>query len=465
MKGTTIMFKELPSNLNAEKSILGALLTDCNHDMSRQAMDMMEPTAFFLQSNRVIFEAIKNMAENKMTVDPITVTEKLKTDGNESIAGGYFYISELPRSVTSLSLTLVHVNLVNKTATTREVINTAQQAIEHSETLEPSELIEMIENKLKLITAKDTGKEMSHISDFGDGWTDDLDAKTKSESAISGLETGIVELDERLSGFDLEGLIVLAGRPSMGKTLFAQTILDNVGGLAQKNCMFFSMEMSEKQVYERFVSKASGVCPKKIRSGKGLNNEDWGRLTNGVANVNSSKIYVDTDARLSVAQIRARVRRQVSKRGYQSLIVIDYLGLMAKPKADRNDIAIGEITSALKSLSKEIRAPILLLVQGSRSMDKGGRPVMSDLKDSSSIEADADVVLFVHRQEVLDPDTELKGVTELIIAKDRHNDGNGTIYLAKKSGGFGELSVQEVAEMTQREEAKNQPAQRGYTRR
>jgi len=459
------MLKELPSNLNAEKAILGALLTDCNNDMCRQALDMMDSSAFFLQSNRVIFDTIKNMAENKLTVDPITVTEKLKTDGNESISGGYFYISELPRSVTSLALTLVHVNLVNKTATTREIIATAQKAIEHSENLEPSELIEMIESHLKTITSKDTGKEASHISDFGDGWADDLDEKTRRESSISGLETGIAELDERLSGFDLEGLIVLAGRPSMGKTLFAQTILDNVGGLAQKDCMFFSMEMSEKQVYERFVSKASGVCPKKIRSGKGLNNEDWGRLTTGVSAVNNSKIYVDTDARLSVGQIRARVRRQVSKKGYLSLIVIDYLGLMSKPKADRNDIAIGEITSSLKSLAKEIKTPILLLVQGSRSMDKGGRPVMSDLKDSSSIEADADVVLFVHRQEVLDPDTELKGVTELIIAKDRHNDGNGTIYLSKMNGGFGELSIQEVAEMTQREEAKKMPQQRGYARK
>ena len=459
------MLRELPNNINAEKSILGALLTDCNNNICRQAMDMMDSSAFFLQSNRVIFDTIKFMAENKMTVDPITVTEKLKTDGNENISGGYFYIAELPRSVTSIALTIVHVNLVNKTATTREIINTAQQAIEHSENLEPSELIEMIESSLKSITAKDTGKEIAHISDFGENWMNDLEAKTKREGSISGLETGIPELDERLSGFDLEGLIVLAGRPSMGKTLLAQTILDNVGGLANKNCMFFSMEMSDKQVYERFISKSSGVCPKKIRSGKGLNNEDWGRLTTGMGAVNNSKIYVDTDAKLSVGQIRARVRRHVSKKGYVSLIVVDYLGLMAKPKSDRNDIAIGEITSSLKSLAKEMGTPILLLVQGSRAIDKGGRPVMSDLKDSSSIEADADVVLFVHRQEVLDPDTELKGVTELIIAKDRHNDGNGTIYLSKGNGGFTELSVQTVAEMTQREESKNQPAQRGYARK
>ena len=459
------MVKELPNNLNAEKSILGALLTDCNHTVCRQALDMMDPSAFYLQSNRVIFTTIKAMAENKLTVDSISVTEKIKADGNEGISGGYFYISELPRAVTSIALTLVHVALVNKIATTRDIINTAQQAIEHSENLEPAELIEMIESRLKSITSKDTGKEINHISDFGENWLNKLDERVQSGGVISGLETGISELDERLSGFDLEGLIVLAGRPSMGKTLLAQTIMDYVGGQAQKNCMFFSMEMSDKQVYERFISKASGVCPKKIRSGKGLNNEDWGRLTQGMGSVNSSKIFVDTDAKLSVGQIRARVRRHAAKNGYIGLIVVDYLGLMAMPKAASLTISIGEVTSALKSLAKEMGTPILLLVQGSRTMDKGGRPVMSDLKDSSSIEADADVVLFVHRQEVLDPDTELKGVTELIIAKDRHNDGNGTIYLSKVSGGFGELSIQEVAEMTQREESKNQPVQRGYARK
>lgn len=456
------ILRELPNNLNAEKSILGALLTDCNNDTCRQALDMMDSSAFFLQSNRVIFDTIKSMAENKDVVDTISVTEKLKSEGHEAISGGYFYISELPRAVTSLALTLVHVDIVNKIAIKREIIRTAQQAIEHSENLEPNELIEMIESNLKSITSKDTGKEASHISDFGESWLTKLDERVQSGGAISGLETGIAELDERLSGFDLEGLIVLAGRPSMGKTLLAQTIMDHVGGAAQKNCIFFSMEMSDKQVYERFISKASGVCPKKIRSGKGLNDEDWGRLTTGMSAVNDSKIYVDTDAKLSVSQIRARVRRHKAKNGYISLIVIDYLGLMAMPKAASLTISIGEVTSALKSLAKEMGTPILLLVQGSRAMDKGGRPVMSDLKDSSSIEADADVVLFVHRQEVLDPDTELKGVTELIISKDRHNDGNGTIYLSKCSGGFYALSVQEVAEMTQREEAKNQPAQRGY---
>ena len=458
------MLKEPLNNLNAEKSILGALLTDCNHSTSKQALDMMDSSALYLQSHRVIFDAIKTMAESKEVVDTISVTERLKASGTEAMSGGYYYISELPRSVTSLALTLVHVDIVNKIAIKRDIIRTAQQAIEHSENLEPSELIEMIENNLKSITSKDTGKEASHISDFGNDWLNKLDERVQSGGAISGLETGIAELDERLSGFDLEGLIVLAGRPSMGKTLLAQTIMDYVGGHAQKNCMFFSMEMSDKQVYERFISKASGVCPKKIRSGKGLNNEDWGRLTSGMGAVNASNIYVETDAKLSVGQIRARVRRHVAKKGYIGLIVVDYLGLMAMPKAASLTISIGEITSSLKSLAKEMGTPILLLVQGSRAMDKGGRPVMSDLKDSSSIEADADVVLFVHRQEVLDPDTELKGVTELIIAKDRHNDGNGTIYLSKMSGGFGALSVQEVAEMTQREEAKNMPAQRGYQR-
>ncbi len=180
--------------------------------------------------------------------------------------------------------------------------------------------------------------------------------------------------------------------------------------------------------------------------------------------LNDSNIYVDSDPRLSVAQIRARVRRQIAKKGQQALIVIDYLGLMQLPKADRHDLAIADTTSSLKNLAKEIQTPILLLVQANRAADHAERPSMSNIKDSSAIEADADVVLFVHREEVANPDTELKGVTELIIAKDRHNDGNGTVYLCKHNGGFKPMCQQSVAEAFHAEEQRKQPQkkQRGY---
>jgi replicative DNA helicase len=334
--------------------------------------------------------------------------------------------------------------------------------IEQANNSTPNDLIELIENNLKQFNEKQTGKSAHHISEFGENWLNEFEKRGERGGSVSGLETGITDLDDRLCGFDKESLIVLAGRPSMGKTLLAQTILDNVGGVQQKNCLFFSMEMSDKQVYERFISKASNVCAKSIRSAKGFSNEDWGRLNSGIQFINKSKIYVDVDPRLSVSQIRARVRRQISKHGELGLVVIDYLGLMKLPNASRHDIAIGEVTSSLKNLAKEVQTPILLLVQANRDLDKVKRPTMSNLKDSSSIEADADVVMFVHREEVNDPDTELKGVTELIIAKDRHNDGNGTVYLVKTNGGFNSMDINEIADLKHREEVKNKPRKKGF---
>lgn len=458
------MHNEPPHNFEAEQSVLGALLSDVNYDHCRNALDLISSDVFYSMSHRLIFDTIKTKAEAKEKVDLLTITEHLEKSGKLDQCGGFVYIAELIRNVISKANIMSHVEIIKTSSVMRNVLEMAQNVINQHQTSTPSDLIEFMENRIKDIGFMDTGKSAMHISEVGAQWFDDFSEKERNGGVISGLSTGIEELDSRLSGFDLEGLFILAGRPSMGKTLLAQTIIDNVAGEQQKNCLFFSMEMSGKQVYERFVSKSSTVCPKKIRSANGLDDQDWARLTSGVKRVNDSRIYIHTDAKLTVQQIRARVRRQISMFGSLGLIVIDYLGIMGLPKADRHDIAIGQVTSALKSLAKEIKTPILLIVQGSRASDKAKRPTMGDLKDSSSIEADADVVMFVHREEILNPETELKGVTELIIAKDRHNDGNGTIYLSKVNGGFNSLDQQTVAEMCLREETKSAPS-RGYAKK
>ena len=458
------MYNEPPHNKEAEQSILGALLSDVNYGLCRQALDLLTQESFYISSHAKIFSLIKAKAESKQVVDLINITEALEVSGDIEFCGGFVYIAELIRNNISKSHILSYVELVNKYAATRSILKMSYQVIEQASNSSPSDLISFIDSSLKDIGSTQTGKSSFHISEFGENWLNAFEERGKQGGLITGLETGITDLDERLCGFDKESLIILAGRPSMGKTLLAQTILDNVGGYQQKTCQFFSMEMSDKQVYERFVSKASNVCAQSIRSAKNFSNEDWGRLNSGIQHVNKSKIYVDVDPKLSVDQIRARVRRQISKHGSLGLIVIDYLGLMKLPKADRHDIAIGEVTSALKNLAKEIQTPVLLLVQANRDLDKAKRPTMSNLKDSSSIEADADVVMFVHREEVNNPDTELKGVTELIIAKDRHNDGNGTVYLVKTNGGFNSMDEQAVAELHHKEETKNAPKRRGYAK-
>lgn len=453
-----------PHNHESEQVILASLLRDSGHQTCREVMDSVSSEDFYNRSHSVIYRAIKELSDKKINPDFVAIDDHLSKSNDNFDYGGLVYLAEMQRSFISHNMLSGAVATVKRTKSVRELLSISFTVNEQSNAgVEPEDIIRDIEEGIKEISSKSAAKDISHISDFGEQWLDEFERNIENRGGISGLATGIAELDERLSGFDREGLFVLAGRPSMGKTLLAQTIIENVSRRDSEQSMFFSLEMSGKQVFQRFVSKISGVCPKKIRSGVDVNNDDWGKIANAIEHLNASGIYLDTDQKLSVDQIRARVRRRINKAGKQSLIVIDYLGLMKKPKADRNDIAIGEITSSLKSLAKEIETPILLLVQGSRAMDKTKRPTMSDLKDSSSIEADADVVMFVHREEVVDPETELKGVTELIIAKDRHNDGNGTVYLKKVSGGFMTMNQDEVATLDHLENMRLKPVKKkGY---
>ena len=207
------------------------------------------------------------------------------------------------------------------------------------------------------------------------------------------------------------------------------------------------MEMSEQQVFERFVSGVGNVKPDVLKSAR-LTPEDNGRITEAVKLLRSSGLYITDEPKQSVGQIRAKVRRHKIKYPDLSAIFIDYLGLMKLGKADRHDIAIGNITRDLKELAKEVKVPVFLCVQSKRPQNVKDKPNMSSLKDSSCIEADADLIMFVHRQEIVEPETDLKGITELIIAKDRHNDGNGTVHLEKCNGTFKSLS-KEAAGMLQ----------------
>lgn len=456
-----------PHNLEAEQCVLGALLRDINHTLCRQALDDLSKEMFYSRSHGILFSLLKNMVENKQTVDLVTITDLLENNGDLDAVGGFVYVAQLIKNLPSIANTLAYTQIVIKTFTNRMIMSVVSEANDQAHrNVSPTEVLSNLESNLKNMVSHDTGKQMSHISDVGEKWLDKLDARIQSGGGICGLATGIDELDRRLAGFDDESLIVLAGRPSMGKTLLAQTICVNVGVNQNLPTMFFSMEMSDTSLYERFISNLSGVSANSLRTAD-LSDADWGNIGVAAGSLQQCKIFMDSDAKLAVGQIRARVRRHVSKYGKQALIVIDYLGLMKTPKADRHDLAIGEITSSLKNLVKEVKTPILLLAQANRDLDKAKRPTMSNLKDSSSIEADADVILFVHRDEVINPDSELKGITEIIIAKDRHNDGNGTVYLEKRAGGFVAMDGEAAAQAFHNQEVKNRPQKkaRGYAKK
>ena len=394
------------------------------------------------------------MTENKFAVDIITLNESLEKHGD--MYGGFLYLADVVRSTIGPNNLNAYVSVVKKCSQLRslsKILSDASEMINQGHN--PIDIIERIDCELKDASTSSSGVELRHIKQVEGDWLDRLQRRADAGGAISGICTGINELDERINGIGDESLVVVAGAPSMGKTLFCQTLAKNIGVDQRKNVMFFSMEMSEIELFERFVSGVGNIPAKDLRSAR-LGANGLGRAEMALNDLRASGIYITDQPSQSVGQIRAKVRRHKNQYPDLSAIFIDYLGLMKLGKADRHDIAIGNITRDLKELAKEVKVPIILCAQANR-YKAPMRPNMSNLKDSSCIEADADLIIFVHRQEVLEPETLLKGVTELIIAKDRHSDGNGTVYLEKINGSFISLSEEQVGRIQHEEEMRLNP--------
>lgn len=455
-----------PHSMEFEQGVIGGLIKDANCQKSREILDTLDPLDFYSRVHGEIFHTIKRMSENRDVIDLNTL--EIKLESNKIDFGGYIYLAEMVNNFISHYVLASYVKQIKEHKTQRDLLMLSQSindAILNKRT--SCEIVSNIEHEIKSISVNSNGKELKHIKEATGDWLDNLDKRAEAGGGILGLSTGFDQIDERLCGIGDESLVIVAGRPSMGKTLFSQAICQNVGIIQDKNTMFFSMEMSSNELYERFVSGMSNVPADTLRRAN-FNNEDLGRVHNAVTTIDKSKIYFTDEPTQSLGQIRSKARKHKNKFPDTSLIVIDYLGLMELDKADRHDIAVGKITRGLKQLAKEIKVPIMLICQANRDLDKAKRPAMSNLKDSSSIEADADVIMFVHRQEVIEPETELKGVTEIIIAKDRHNGGNGTVYMKKTNGTFEELSSEQVGMLEHKEELRTNPVverkTRGYKR-
>jgi replicative DNA helicase len=441
------MLIEPKKNEEYEKQILGALLSDANCHKSRECLDLLSPDDFYFSTYRNMFSEIKLMSEAKQEINPITVETWMEKKGVDCV--GFYFLAELQRNFISKNAIDGYIAELKSCSTSRKIIQLNQNSTSMiQDNYDPEEIIGFIDTSLKGITSNDSGRTLDHIKYATGGWLDNLERREQAGGGILGVSTGLPQLDEALGGFDEESLIVVAGAPSMGKTLFTQLLTTNVGVDQKLNTMFFSMEMSANQLYERFISGIGNIPPRALKLAR-FDKETNGRISNAVQILEASGVYYTDEQGLSVNQIRAKVRRHKTKKPDLKMIVIDYLGLIKLEKADRHDIAIGNVTRALKELAKEVKATIVLVAQANRTTT---RPNMRSLKDSSCIEADADVIMFVHRHEILEPETELKGITELIIAKDRHNDGNGTIYMEKINGGFRELTTEQAAMMTHREQ-------------
>ena len=420
--------RQPPAAVESERSVLATILENGKTEQQvRECLDLLSVESFYLQSHREIFDAIVTLE----SIDYVLVMEYLqglhRRQGESFDLGYYIQLKQMPSSIRNLP---VHTNKVLQKATQRQLIAMSYQVAELGyQDSEPAEILDYIQTQISSVESS-TSYEPRSLSDCMKGYVDILDKRCKGDSSIVGIKTGIIDLDRQIIGVGNTWLFVLAGRPSHGKSLVAQMIANNISREAPT--MFFSLEMSELEIVDRFICLEAGIADKEIRTGL-FSDDGYARTANSMKEVKDGVIrqYIDTTPALSLNQIRTRAKK--AKKLYPDLgmIQVDYLGLMQTDKKERNDIAIGEVTRGLKQLSKEIEVPIMLLVQCNRKGDSQERYKMSNLADSASIERDADLVLFTHRDDVDNPDSNKAGIIELQSAKFRHGTIKRDVFMQK----------------------------------
>ncbi|MBF7081396.1 replicative DNA helicase [Desulfallas sp. Bu1-1] len=419
-----------PHNIDAEQSVLGALLLD-NSAISK-VVRFLNPEDFYLESHRVIFNAILELEDNGQAADLVTVTEKLRRKGELEKVGGATYVASLTNIAPTAANVEYYARIVEEKALLRNLINLAVRiagmSYEGSEDAE--RLMEEAERMLLELGSRRTSTVFTEIKDVLLDTFKHFEYLYKHKGEITGVPTGFKDLDRICQGLQPGDLIIVAGRPSMGKTSFGMCIAYHAAVKTMKPVAVFSLEMSKEQLVQRMLCAEAMVDQHKLRSGF-ISEGDWAKLTQQAREMARLPIFIDDSGVLTVRQIRAKARRMHLEKGL-ALIVIDYLQLMqGSRRAENRQQEIAEISRSLKGLAKELNVPVLALAQLSRSVEQrqDKRPIMSDLRESGSLEQDADVVMFIYRDEYYHPDTEKVGIAEIIVAKQR-NGPTGTVELA-----------------------------------
>ncbi len=422
-----------PQALEAEQSLLGGLLLD--NRRWDEVNDEVGMTDFYSQNHRLIFGAIRNLQGSSDPADVITVSEWLENNGSLDDAGGLSYIGTLANSTPSTANILTYAKIVRERSILRSLIAAANEISDSAYTPEGKTPREVLDNAEKLvfdISERDgrNQKGFTTIQDLLTRSINRIEELFESNETVTGIATGFTDLDEMTSGLQRGDLVVLAGRPSMGKTSFAMNIAEYVALEKGLPVAIFSMEMPGEQLAMRMLSSIGRINSNKVRTGK-LGDDDWPRLNSAVGLLDKAPLFIDDSAGLNPLDLRSRARRLLREHEDFGLIVIDYLQLMqSSGKEENRATEISNMTRALKMLAKELNVPVMILSQLNRSLEQrpNKRPIMSDLRESGAIEQDADVIFFVYRDEVYNEDTDQKGISEIIIGKQR-NGPVGTVRL------------------------------------
>ncbi|QCX33620.1 replicative DNA helicase [Caloramator sp. E03] len=420
----------LPHNIEAEQAVLGAMLLD--KEAIAAAAEILSGDEFYKESHKILFETIVEIFNRDEPVDVVTLVDILKSRNHLEVVGGVSYISSLAASVPTTTNVKYYAKIVEEKSILRRLIFASNGIIEkcYTQQEDVEEVLGTAEKSIFDISQKKGHQDFEHLSTIITRSFDEFERLYKNKGQITGIPTGFTELDRKTSGLQKSDFILVAARPSMGKTAFALNIALNAALRAGKSVAIFSLEMSKEQLAYRMLCSEANVDMLKLRTGD-LEEDDWIRLARAAGPMANAKIYIDDTPGISIVEMRSKCRRLKIESGLD-LILIDYLQLMSgSGKSDNRQQEVSEISRSLKALAKEMEAPVISLSQLSRAPEARAdhRPILSDLRESGSIEQDADIVMFLYRDEYYNKETDKKGIAEVIIAKQR-NGPTGTTELA-----------------------------------
>lgn len=421
----------LPNSPEAEKSVIGSMLLD--KDAITVASEILLGDDFYIKQNEILFDAMVELNNEAKPVDPITLQNRLKEKDVPSEVANIDYIKELLDSVPTAANVKHYATIVAEKSTLRKLIH-VNEDVENSAYAEKDPVdvvLEEAEKKIFKVVQKRNAGDFVPISTVVNNALDKISTAAKNKGAVTGIATGFTDLDYRTAGMQPSDLILIAARPSMGKTAFVLNIAQNVAFKQHKPIAIFSLEMSKEQLVNRLFSLQSGVDAQKLRTGN-LEESDWESLIEGATQIGQSQLIIDDTPGISIGELRSKCRKYKLETGL-SMIMIDYLQLMSGSGkgSDSRQQEISDISRSLKSLARELQVPVIALSQLSRAVEQrpDHRPMLSDLRESGAIEQDADVVMFIYRDDYYNKESDRKGISEIIIAKQR-NGPIGTVELA-----------------------------------
>jgi len=417
-----------PQNIEVEQSLLGCMLVD--KDAIIAVSDWLAPEHFYDDRHVQIYSNILELFNEGLPVDLITLTDRLKKQKKLSAVGGRAYIADLATMVATSAHAEEYGQIIKESATRRGLISAARNITEmaYREDVGIDEVIDTSEKQVFDVAQSGTRTNFVHIKDLLKEAYERAERADKDQAYL-GISTGFKDLDDLLGGFQKSDLIVLAARPSVGKTALALDMMRHVALVEGKTVAFFSLEMSKVQIMDRLLGMQSGIPFWEIRTGR-LSDKKFVKLADTMGELADANIYIDDQAGQHINAVRTKARRLALEKGLD-IIFVDYLQLMRGNSKESRTLEVGEISQGLKNIAKELEIPVVALSQLSRAIEQrqSRRPQLSDLRESGSIEQDADVVMFIDREEVWDPETENKGTAELIVAKHR-NGPTGLVKLA-----------------------------------